>query len=568
VDFAELLPIYASDPKKAEKILLENPDLLKQLVSIGEAEKQLEMARSGVSLEGFKIAYKLFYKRDMPYVDEPVVEKFSKAFRTKTGVMYESWRGRGKSTFLAAWCAYLIGVRPVGSTYLVMINDGEAKAAGKLIAEIIETNPGWQKLFPHVVPDKESSWSVENGFDVVDIRETKGAKAGDPGYAEWRQKCLADHGREKSLLCAGIESGSIIGKHPTNGAWFDDLHDESNTRSQAEMKKIVDIVERNVIATWDSVSGSPAIGVFCTPWSDNPPDAYRVMLRTGIFEHIKMPVYRLDDDGEVFEPLGVRVKMTWPEVYPRERVEGIWYKNPAHFGQMYLCDLESLKGLRLKREWLHDFPMEKIDESWPVYFGIDFASTGDKVGSKDPDYFCCAIGRAIPGGGMVITGGFRGRLSISDALMKIKSLASFYPTLATIGVERFGAGKDFAELLRPMVYTSNLPVVTFPFEGTPVRSKGQKFEFDLAPMFTSGRMWVTDVKDDFLKAFEGEWISWDGMKSLTKHDDTLDAVYGMAYVGQGHLMPKALGNLPVKRKERMQSPLANIGQQRGYGGVR
>ena len=118
--------------------------------------------------------------------------------------------------------------------------------------------------------------------------------------------------------------------------------------------------------------------------------------------------------------------------------------------------------------------------------------------------------------------------------------------------------------MKPLIYSSNLRILTFPFEGAPVRSKGQKFEIDLAPMFTTARMWIVDIKDDFVKEFENEWISWDGTKSLTRHDDTLDAVYGMAYVGQGHLMPKALGNLPVKLKVRPPSPLASIGAQRGY----
>ena len=169
---------------------------------------------------------------------------------------------------------------------------------------------------------------------------------------------------------------------------------------------------------------------------------------------------------------------------------------------------------------------------------------------------------------MVLLGGYRGRVTIHEALGKIQSMASMYPTLTTIGVEKWGAGKDFAELLSPLIYSTSLPIVTFPFEGRPVKSKGQKFESELAPMFTSGRMWILDVKDEFTKAFEDEWISWDGTRSLTRHDDTLDAVYGMAYVSQGHLMPKSDKTLPVKRRERQLSPLTNIGNYRGYGNAR
>jgi hypothetical protein len=559
----DLLPLVGKNDDLIRESLIKHPEWLKQL---DEVRRVLDAGKK-VSVEGFKIFYRAIYDRELPKVDEQVIEEFVYAFHNKTGVMFESWRGHGKSTILTAWCPYVMGVRPVGSTSLIRINDGKAKEAGKAIATIIETNPGWKRIFPHILPDTRAGWSIENGFNVMDARVVRGQE-GTPereeSYAKWRQMCLADHGSEQSLLCAGIESGSIIGTHPSNGSWYDDLHDESNTRSQAELKKVTDIVEKNIVPTWFSVAGSPTIGVFCTPWSENPPDAYQIMLKTRMFKHVKLPLFNRDEDGELFEPMGVRVKLTWPEAFPMEKVEKMWEANPAHFGQMCLCDLETLKGLRLKREWLHEFPAEKLNETWPVYFGIDFATTSDKLGKKDTDYFCCAIGRVIPGG-MVLVGGFRGRLTISEALTKMKALASFYPTLQTIGVEKYGAGKDFAELLEPLVYSTNLPVVTFPFAKAPQKSKGQKFENELAPMFTSGRMWISDVKDDFIRAFEDEWISWDGTRSLTRHDDTLDAVYGMAYVGQGHIMPQVQEeSLPVRARERQRSPLAGIGATRGY----
>jgi len=565
VELTDLETVYARDPKEAERLLVKHPEWVDQLVEIARVQKQLIDAANKVSFEGFKIAYRLFYNRDLPAIFYPVTRAFVKAFYDKKAVAIEGWRGLGKSTFLTAWCPYVIGVRPFGSTALVRINDGKAKEAGKAMAEMIETNPGWKKLFPHVVPDKEAGWSVENGFNVMDLRETGPQDAPEfrDKYAEWRQKCLADHHSEQSLLSAGVESGSIIGLHPSNGMWFDDLHDESNTRSQAEMKKVTDIVEKNIIPTWFSVGGSPTVGVFYTPWSENPPDAYQVMLKTGLFTHLTIPIFKRDDDGEFFEPMNCKVKLSWPEAFPLEKVAEMWYANPAHFGQMYLCDLASLRGLRLKKEWLQEYPFEKLDETWPVYFGIDFAATSDKLKGRDSDYFCCAIGRAIPGG-MVLTGGFRGRLSISEALQKIQSLATLYPTLRTIGIEKWGSGKDFAELLRPIIHSSNLPIVTFPFEGRPVLSKGQKFENELAPLFTGGRMWTSSLKDDFIKAFEDEWISWDGQRSLTRHDDALDAVYGMAYVGQGHIMPQSM-KASFKKKERQPGPLSSIGRERGYG---
>lgn len=556
--------IAEQHPEALVEAFQNNPDLARDIIGLVEDRK----AGERVSVEGFKRFYKAVYSRDLPKVDEQVAEEFTAAYYSRKGVMEEAWRGKGKSTFLRVWCPYVMGVNPVGSTTLVRINDGKAKATGKVIAELIE-GPIWKRFFPRVVPDTEAGWSVEAGFNVMLLQEN-GEPPTPEQHSEWRRKCMADHGEEKSLLCAGIESGSIIGLHPTNGMWIDDIHDEGNTRSQAEMQKVVDLVEGNLINTWFGAGGSPAIGVFCTHWSKS--DAYQTMLKTGLFKHIKLPIFTrdengveipvLDDEGNTYYPIGYKVKLTWPEVFPAEKVGEMWRANPVRFGQACLCDLTSLDGMRLKADWLHEYPADKIDPSWPVYFGIDFASTADKLGRKDSDYFCLAIGRAVPGGGMVLVGGFRDRLPTHEALQKVQSLAALYPTLATVGVEKWGTGREFINLL---IYSTKLPVVPFPFEKEKVLSKGQKFELELAPMFTSGRMWVSSVKDSFIRAFEDEWISWDGQKSLTRHDDALDAVYGMAYVGQGHLMPKVQGSLPVKPKEKSKSPLMGLGNWRGYG---
>lgn len=558
---SDLLPLVGKDNAAVLGALEEHPEWIDALADIKRAKDSIE----GVSVDGFKIYYQALYNRPLPDILLPIVNSFVEAFHEKSAVMLEAWRGFGKTTFLTAWCSYLMGARPVGSTATGRINDAAAVKAGKSIAAIIETNPGWKQCFPHVVPDTRAGWSVDNGFNVMDTRVTgtPDSPGFEAGYARWRQMCLADHVAEQSLLCAGIESGSFIGLHPTNGMWFDDLHDDKNTRSQAEMAAMASIVEGNIIPAWRSSGGAPTVGVMCTPWPE--PNAYSSMLKTGRFKHIKLPVFTRDENGEMFEPMGYKIKPTWPEVWPVKEIEGAWLDNPARFGQMYLCDIESLKGLRLKREWLQEFPVAQIEDTWPVYFGIDFASTADKLGKKDTDYFCCAIGRAIPNGGVVLVGGFRGRLPISESLMKMQSLAAQYPTLRVVGVEKWGAGKDFADMLTPLVYSSGLPVVTFPFAGGKVLSKGQKFENVLAPAFTRGSLWIASVKNDFIKAFEDEWISWDGTKSLTRHDDALDAVYGMAYVAQQYIQPTAMRTDFANPRERGESPLAGIGAHRGYG---
>jgi hypothetical protein len=466
-----------------------------------------------------------------------------------------------------------VGARPVGSTALVRINDKAAQKTGGAIAEIIETNPGWKEIFPHVVPDKEAGWSLENGFHVKDTRIVE-----KDGYDKWLQLCFADHVAEPSLACGGIESGIIIGMHPSNGMWFDDLHDEGNTRSRAEMEEIVAILKGNIISTWFGMGGSPAVGVACTPWSEN--DAYAVMMKTGIFKKVSIPIFvRADaippehpardlwEKNKVehtcyFEPYGYDVVLTAPKEFPIEKCVEMYNANPTRFGQMYLLDLSTLKGLTLLREWLNEFPSEKISDLWPAYFAIDFASTSDALKQGDTDYFTLAIGRAIPGGGVVLTGGFRARLKTHEALAKVEALASIYHPVA-IGVEKWGKGEEFKNQL---IYSTALPIIPLPLAGAAVRSKGQRFETGLASSFANGRMWVSDVQDDFLKAFVDEWVGWDGglQKSRTGHDDTLDAVYWLMEISLGHVMQEQRAG--HARRERVNSnPLKGIGSYSGYG---
>jgi hypothetical protein len=499
-----------------------------------------------VSVEGFCAWYEVKFKRPVP----PVVEfiwcpEYVEAFTNHTGVLVEGHRGSGKSTFLITWVEYLIGKRPVGSSQLIRINSQQAGEADEGISSTIEHNPAWRMCFPNVVPDFKKGWSITGRF----VKDLDVCGEDDAEYGTWSALCTSDHLAEPSFLCSGITSRDFIGKHPSNGQYYDDLHDEGNTRSAREMQEIVDIIEKNIVPTWTRPDSRPVLGVACTLWS--PRDGYHALLRTGLFKHIKTPIYVLADNPTI-QVGDKRVEPKWIAKHPIADIDGqrvipLWLKygedyirqlkrqNPVYFGLMYLCDLQSVQGKVLKEEWLHEFPVEKLMPTFPVYFGIDFASTEDKIREKERDYFALAVLAALPWGGSVLIDGFREHLGFFEAVERVKLFAAQYPTLVTIGVEKWGTGEKFTQAL---LYSSNLPIVQFPFEGSVVRSKGQRYQAELAPMFVDGRLWVTDVKRPFHEHFKQEWITWDGGKTSTGHDDCLDAVYTACGVAQAHLMPR------------------------------
>jgi hypothetical protein len=495
--------------------------------------------------EGFAHFYWCGTRHELPpYARNVWVPKLVDAKLNGTGVVLEGFRGATKSTIIFWWVLYILGKRPVGSTVLVRINDAAAAETGNAMAEIISKSMAWKLVFPTVVPDPDRRWSTEGWF----IKDTS------MDYNLWVQKTVSDHLGEPSLLTAGITSGVHIGKHPSNGWYFDDFHDEENTRSKREMANIVSVIEKNIIPTWTRPEGHPTLAGACTFWGDK--DGYHSLLATGLFEHVRTPIFTLDASSPIVYPgitfNGQHIKLAWPEAFPVDKIVKIERQNPVWFPVMYLCDLNSLKGMVLKEEWLHEFKHEEIGYNWLTYFGVDFASSDDKLREDERDYFALAIGKAIPGGGGVLVDGLRGKWPSAESMGHLQAFAVKYPSLRTVGVEKWGKGETFKDML---LYNTRLPVLPMPLLGTPVKSKWQRYQAEggLAPMFTDGRLFITDEPNEFVKAFKDEWVGWDGTRSKTGNDDCLDAVYWMAMVMSGSLLPKG----PVgsgQKKPKQSSP--------------
>jgi len=508
-----ILAIGAEPIEIQAKFYAEFPEIAKAVVKLDDTFK----AGEEVTVDGFAMWYELEYNRPLPYLDIPVAEAFAWAYHERKGVIYESWRGRGKSTFNASWCPYVMGVRPVGSTALIRINGPKAMEMGKSISELIETSLGWKKMFPHIIPDERAGWSVENGFQVMNTRITgvPGSKNFEKNYSKWRTMCLADHLTEKSLICVGIESGSIIGIHSTNGEWFDDLHDDLNTRSQAEMKKVTDIVEGNLVPTWFSVGGSPTLGVFCTPWSKNPPDAYQVMMKTGLFKHIRVPIFEFVKEGGEEVPIvainsdgneenidptyaGKRVKLAWPEAFPMEKVTAMILAYKSRFGQMALCDVNLSKPKNMRYQ---DFPAADIKiDKWEMTTGVDPVGTLDGVSTGEGiSHFAMVFYMITPYNSLVI---YDGILEKCDALAgeqhMVETQRTYSKTYRRASIEMNGSGAMFIGMItrgsNGLKYASHEVS-----ELGPGKKRERQYRF-LQPLFANGSIKVSDAVTPFLNA--------------------------------------------------------------------
>jgi len=396
--------------------------------------------------------------------------------------------------------AFLIGHKPATANLIIQVGDEIAKDNTQMIADMISQNPAWKVIFPYVVPDTEKGWG-DKGFNVKRI---------DIDYGEWSR--LNANRKDPSLIGLGRTSRAVIGKHPDGFLFIDDMDDENTTSSDAERTKTRKILTGTIFPT--IVPNETLLVDIGTPWTTN--DTISYLKSTKEFDHIKTPVI-------------VNGIETWPEKFDHDEIER--QRNLAgelEFARMFLLDLEAAKGIDLKEEWLHHYPYEQIDQSWPVVMGVDYASTADKLKDKSRDYFALAIGRLIPGGGVVLVDGFRGHLSQGEAVGKVEQTALNYPTTNLITVEKEGVGNQFLELLRTQT-ALNIHGATTADQISPgnpsARNKGDRFQKQMAPHFQFSRVWLSNEDRDFLKVFKDEWMSW----PRGEHDDTLDATYYMIY---------------------------------------
>jgi hypothetical protein len=480
-----------------------------------------EIAGQDDGVEGFAQFYRLVFGRRLPrHAQEEWLPVIYRARQQGKGVVIQAFRGAAKTTTLSvAWVAFRIGHQPESSNLVIQAGDKAAHDTSQQIADLIANNQAWQVVFPRVCPDPKQGWGAA-GYEV---------KRTDMDYDEWRALCAQSKGKDPTLLGLGYRSRAVIGKHPTGVLLVDDIHDENNTRSAKELEMVRQVMAGTILPTVTPETWQVVVG---TPWVVN--DVLAGLKASGRYLLVRTPVLR---DG----------KIVWPERYSPKDLEGIRQAvGEKEFARMYLLDLDASSGAHLRRGWLHSYPAEKINPAWPVVMGVDYASTADQLTAGRRDFFAVAIGRALPGGaGVVLVDGFRGKVSQGEAEMQLKRLAELYPTTQVIGVEAVGKGEEFFHL---MLRTSRLPLQPV---NTGRSSKGERFEKGMAPLFQFRRAWVADVETPFIRAFRDEWVRWPS----GEHDDTLDAVYWMLYVGAPHLISSG------GRQQKNPNPFSGLRRQ-------
>ena len=490
----------------------------------GLSEEIIEEGRQLIRRDD-SVGYKVFYVtvRDMvlPLHCEGWIEDLYSTEGSYQAYGVEAFRGSTKTTAITeTFIAYQIGLHPERSNLLIQSTDkGQAYKHSGNIAEIIKDNPLWKVWFPNIVPDANKGWGA-NGYWVKDISFDEGI------WSQMRHK-------DPTLVGAGYLAAVSVGSHPIGVFAIDDINHDANTESERELEK----VNRILTDTIYPMTEDSAFNVFSqTPWNER--DALATAKATGIYTFSKTPVLTWAEEGEgvYSELLGKWFHPTWPEKFDLERIEAQYKKSGAiGFARMYLLDLEAAKGSILKADWISTYPFENIKHDWPMYVGVDYASTHDQLrkGQERDDCVIC-WGVVTPNRTLVVIDGVAEQITQSEAYQELMTIVGAYPYIKSIGMESIGKGEEFTTLMQ--MAPKFMPIMPIPSHKGSARTKGGRFEIVLGEMFRFNRIVLSSKETPFLKKFKDQWISW---KDKTSKDDTLDGVYMMAKAAEGYIaVPK------------------------------
>lgn len=432
-----------------------------------------------------------------------------------------------KTTILSVlFTAYIVGKKPFSQSIVVSVSDKQAEDIAGTIAQYIEYHPGWKLCFPDIVPDKKRGWGLDKGFFVK--------RVGD--YGDW----LRERGTRKDPTLVGVGYGNraIIGKRVDGVFIVDDMMDDSNTRSEAELAAAKSIFSK-VISSRPTEDGKMIL--VGTPWRED--DVYATAVSTGLYRNFITPAWT---------ERGARKYSYWPDVWSIERLERKRKElGEKDFRLMYLMDLEASKGTILKEEYLEPFfPAERIDSAWPIYYGIDFAVTSWDYGLRGRgnkrSYFALAKVAHAPFG-LVVVDGWRGQVSFAEAIEKIRSHAEA-DLPKKIQVEAWGGGEGFLQTLIKELPGENI------FSYRSHKDKAARFSL-AARHFEVGRVRISDAATQFLRIFKDEWI---GFPSFPTNDcvdavcNAIDATGFVVYSGE---------SLVKKREKKVKK-----NRPQGWGG--
>lgn len=520
-------------------------EITQALVGLDQEQAELLAARSReFSPEGFKAFYKRLHGNELPKFQlEEWINPIFDMQETDMGILLFAFRSSWKTTTVSiTFTAFYIGHHPEKDNLIIGSSGASANGITEAIKNIIEHTDAWKACFPTVVPDKKRGWG-EHGYEVM---------RNDVAYVDWRGLNTAR--KDPTLLGLGVESKTLIGKHPEGLLLMDDILDEDNTSSVRQMSGIATkvtgtilpfIVEDDTRPKGQQVITVPI--VIGTPWQED--DVYQDIKDTGEFLFSQVPIMKECEEGEGtfidHEKLHGWFELTAPKKHSVESIIRL-YNRSGHkeFMRMYMLDL----SVKMEGEGLafRTYPHDKIDFTAVMTGGVDYMSMikDANIDLRNRSYYAQAYLFKLIDGRAVVGDGWHGRPTQAQAETRMEQIEIFHGHRATI-FEGDGKGE---EALQVFMRNPDLTIVPMKTRG---QGKVERLERQLGPWLENGRILISDGDTPFLNFLR---------KCLRKypqwHKDPIDAVYwaarGMPEVMQLEKLVDALP--PPKKKKKKLSP--------------
>ena len=512
------------------------PSVEKQRLDDNTLNRLRKVVRSDTP-RGFIFFYYFVYDLPLPAHCVEWIYKFYEARDKGMNLAVEAVRGSLKtSIFSTLMPLYQVGLHPELETIIVQASEDMAHDNSGIIADMIENNAGFRTLFPAVRPDKTKGWGAK-GYEVVDV---------SIDYAAFRRKRT----KSSTFLATGYKSANIQGRHPRMFGIKDDINNSRNSRYPREMQAVNFAVDQEIQPAFDKTMMN--IDVF-TPWRmDDIGDRAKKRADT---LHIRTPLYKLDENGQLTDV------PTWPQEWPEERIASERKEMLPHiWAQMYLCDLKGAEGRILKSEYLKYIEVEEIPTDIKVYIACDYASVAKDQALKGRDYFALAVVGHHPKGFLILLDGIRKHVDRAGAEQIFMNWCSMYHKqgrLIRAGIEKHGKGEEFADAMMRAADGWKVKQLT-----TGNRSKGERFENQLAPVMMGDRLRITTAPGEFISQFVDEFLSYDGMDTFP--NDCLDAVYYCVRLAKGFIKWSDEDSMygSVVEKIRSRNPLHKLARRR------
>jgi len=241
--------------------------------------------------------------------------------------------GSAKSMWTSViYSTWFLGRNPDKHVLLVSNTATQANLFSVAARDTVEHNRRYRLTFPSVVPDKAKGWAEHEWF----------VKRPDPSD------------KDASFATVGV-GGPAIGRR-ADLILVDDIHDEENTATIAQMDKVDRWFRRTI---YSRLQPHARIIVICTRWHEA--DVYGRLIDEG------WPVLH-------FPAIDSKGKALWPERWPKKKLlEVKKFLGSYLFEGMYQGNPVPLEGGLFKREWWQYYvgAPDKFDEmlqSWDMTF--------------------------------------------------------------------------------------------------------------------------------------------------------------------------------------------------------